>query len=143
MPQRAFLDPTGGRWMVWDVYPQDSGLSSEDRRKQERRGAPPSGPMLERRDRRERREREGGSGGGFVAGLDGGWLVFREPARNLIRRLAPPPEDWETCDEATLHAYWERAAPGRGPGDGHGASPSPSETKRRLRWPGSGSVEPR
>ena len=38
-----------------------------------------------------------------------GWLTFECDPTGWLRRLAPVPADWETCDEATLRRYFEAA----------------------------------
>ena len=114
MPQRIFTDPAGVRWVVWDVYPGESELASlrERRTSDDRRVDRPRGPVLERRVD-ERRVRARGSGSAFAPGFESGWLVFRDVVNRVVRRLAPAPDDWETCDDATLEAYRQLAVPAR------------------------------
>lgn len=38
-----------------------------------------------------------------------GWLTFECESTGWLRRLAPVPADWESCDEATLRGYFEAA----------------------------------
>jgi hypothetical protein len=114
MPQRIFTDPAGVRWVVWDVYPGESELASlrERRTSDDRRADLPRGPVLERR-LTDRRTRVRASGHAFAPGYETGWLVFRDVANKVVRRLAPTPDDWETCDDATLEAYRQLASPSR------------------------------
>lgn len=114
MPQRIFTDPAGVRWVVWDVYPGESELASlrERRTSDDRRMDRPRGPVLERRTT-ERRTRARSSGGAFAPGFESGWLVFRNVEHRVVRRLAPAPDDWETCDDDTLEAYRQLASPSR------------------------------
>lgn len=38
-----------------------------------------------------------------------GWLTFECAPTGWLRRLAPVPDGWESCDEATLLHYFESA----------------------------------
>ncbi len=38
-----------------------------------------------------------------------GWLTFECVPTGWLRRLAPAPADWETCDEETLLRYFASA----------------------------------
>jgi hypothetical protein len=49
----------------------------------------------------------------FLPGFESGWLVFRDASRHVVRRLAPVPVDWATCDDSTLESYRRRATPAR------------------------------
>ena len=132
MPQRIFTDPAGVRWVVWDVYPGESELASlrERRTSDDRRVDHPRRPLLERRGD-ERRSRHRHAGGAFAPGYESGWLVFRDVVHRVVRRLAPAPDDWETCDEATLEGYRRLATPSRELLDGLGA-PSLGERARPV-----------
>lgn len=122
MAQRIYTDSTGVRWTVWAVRPQDSGLSTlrERRAARARRGAPAPEPVIERRHGAERRVHVAPHPSAVQPGYEGGWLVFRDATRHVVRRLAPTPPDWATCDEPRLDAYRQAARPAREVLDGLG-----------------------
>ena len=82
------------------------------------------------------------SGTGCPGRWQGGWLLFEAapPAGDdrrvgaqggaahagQARRLAPVPSGWDTCSEAELAVWWERATVARAPGTraGHDAPPA-------------------
>ena len=88
-----FTDSGGRRWAVWEVRPPkvySPVRSPVDRRAGEAGGAVP----VERRATADRRTRP------FHPALAYGWICFQSDAEK--RRLAPPPEDWESCTDREL-----------------------------------------
>jgi len=121
MAQRTYTDPTGVRWTVWAVRPQDAGLSAtRERRAARRRAEPAADPVFERRRTPDRRVRARPTPSAVQPGYESGWLVFRDATRAIVRRLAPAPGDWVTCDVARLDAYRQAARPSREVLDGLG-----------------------
>ena len=105
MPLRSFLAPDGARWQVWGVNPPGEAASALQRRVRDRRSPEPV--FLYKGTERRRQERR--QPGARRPALETGWLVF-ESAR-AKRRLAPPPEEWDTCAEPQLVELWNRATP--------------------------------
>lgn len=113
---RHLIDRNRLRWRVWAIRP--AGVLN-DRRSSDRRvrtvDEEPDPPVLERRTGHDRRMVQSFRGrGAHVLPNEwrGGWLVF-EPDDDApsvtARRLAPIPDDWDTCDDACMIEYLERA----------------------------------
>jgi hypothetical protein len=105
VPLRSFLAPDGARWQVWGVAAPNAAAGGLQRRVRDRRSPDPV--ILYKGVERRRQERRGPSLPRPV--MQTGWLVF-ESAR-AKRRLAPPPEAWDTCAEPELVELWNRATP--------------------------------
>src|SRR5688572_5588238 len=111
MSYRLFEDSRGTDWQVWDIVPQ-----LEERRigaQSERRVDIKVIPFADRRrmSRRIANTRRALLRGSYAQG----WLCFE--SRREKRRLSPIPDDWTTCDDATLESYLHEgqrvANPGR------------------------------
>ena len=105
MPLRSFLAPDGARWQVWGVAMPGAAIDALQRRVRDRRSPEPV--ILYKGTERRRQERRQAPAPQPVKRT--GWLVF-ESAR-AKRRLAPPPEEWDTCAEPQLVELWNRATP--------------------------------
>ncbi len=105
VPLRSFVAPDGARWQVWGVAPPGAAVSALQRRVRDRRSPEPV--FLYKGAERRRQERRKSPTPRPV--MQTGWLVF-ESAR-AKRRLAPPPEEWDTCAEPQLVELWNRATP--------------------------------
>jgi hypothetical protein len=114
---RHFIAPDRTSWRVWAVHP--AGILSERRANADRRRIPVDQaidpPLLERRrgvDRRRLRTRSRGSHV-LPQQWQEGWLVFEADGSGSgstdVRRLAPVPQDWESCPESALARYLEHA----------------------------------
>jgi len=95
MTLREFTTPEGERWRVWEVRP--SILATDQVVNRERRVSAAPEPVVERRTARPAVRPE----------FERGWLAFESSSLN--RRLTPIPTGWDTCSEAELRSYWERA----------------------------------
>ncbi len=105
MPLRSFLAPDGARWQVWGVAMPGTATDALQRRVRDRRSPEPV--ILYKGTERRRQERR--QPPAPQPAMRTGWLVF-ESAR-AKRRLAPPPEEWDTCAEPQLVELWNRATP--------------------------------
>ena len=91
MALREYVDSSGVEWQVWHVVPTA------------RTATPPFG--VERRKRADpnypgdRRKKSFA----LTPEMESGWLCFESAAEK--RRLVPVPDDWESCDDATLGGY--------------------------------------
>lgn len=97
MALREYKDASGVTWQVWHVVPTTrttAHVVANERRK--RTDADFSG------DRRRKQFT-------LTPGMEGGWLCFESSGEK--RRLAPVPEDWESCGDAVLAGYLASAAP--------------------------------
>jgi hypothetical protein len=106
VPLRSFTAPDGTVWRVWNVTPL-TGRQHTDRRVGDRRSPDPvllyKGRERRTGDRRKAAPRTSVLG----AGLEKGWLVFE--SERAKKRLAPPPDGWESCPECDLVELWQRA----------------------------------
>lgn len=102
MPYRTFADDQGRSWEIWEVRPARVERRDSDRRQEPQ---PWSGP--ERRgtssDRRQMPESRIQSDHPLAQG----WLVFKSDDEK--RRLAPIPENWNSCRGRELRDLWEQA----------------------------------
>jgi hypothetical protein len=103
MSYRLFDDSRGTEWQVWDVVPrleERRTAASPDRRVEIK--------VIPFADRRRMPRRIIHSRRALLSGAYAqGWLCF-ESGREK-RRLSPIPDDWTTCDEATLESYMNQA----------------------------------
>lgn len=88
---REYVDASGVEWQVWHVVPTVR--------------TPATPVAVERRKRVDPnypgdRRRKGFT---LTPGLESGWLCFESATEK--RRLVPVPDDWESCDRATLGGY--------------------------------------
>lgn len=101
MALREFEDENGTSWLAWDV-PAPSFFqpvrSEDDRRTVEHPGYAP-----ERRTGQDRRRHS------LTPGLERGWVCFQSGEEK--RRLAPPPAEWDSCDEEELRRLLQRSTP--------------------------------
>ena len=111
MSYRLFEDSNRTEWQVWDIIP----------RLEERRSAAETERRVDIKviafaDRRRMPRRLANTRRGLLRGSYAqGWLCFESAGEK--RRLSPIPEDWTTCDEATLEDYLHQgrivSSPGR------------------------------
>ena len=104
MPLRSFTAPDGARWQVWGVTPPGAAVTALQRRVRDRRSPDPV--ILYKGVERRRQERRRAAAKPV---METGWLVFE--SAQAKRRLAPPPEEWDTCPEPVLVELWNRATP--------------------------------
>lgn len=105
MALRDFTDEQGIKWTVWHVQP-----SARDRRETERRILADrraefraGEPIRRIADRRRNR-----APWHFLrSGFERGWLCFM--SKDEKRRLAPPPENWESATPFDLDAFCRNA----------------------------------
>lgn len=79
---REFIDKSGTRWRVWDVYPSPRAPSAPV----DENVTPADAPTVRRRFKNPE--------------LADGWLCFESLSER--RRVAPIPPGWELWDEPTL-----------------------------------------
>ncbi|HEY4133312.1 MAG TPA: hypothetical protein VGM50_22025 [Gemmatimonadaceae bacterium] len=103
MSLRTFTDSSGTQWEAYDVVPR-----AEERRRYDRRSGETKAELAEERRDTDRRLTVGRS---EHMASKAGWLCFERHEER--RRLTPIPEDWRTCDDATLEAYCRQARPAR------------------------------
>jgi hypothetical protein len=96
-----FTDSKGKRWTAWEVRPPT--VYSPVRSPVDRRVNQQGDPSAERRATSDRRTRP------FHPALAYGWICFQSEAEK--RRLAPPPEDWESCSEEELERLLKQGSP--------------------------------
>lgn len=105
MALRSFTAPDGAVWQVWQVEPAVASIP--ERRVMDRRSPDPV-LLYKGEERRKAERRKGGRRPGLLQGeFEKGWLVFE--CENAKKRLAPPPEGWDSCPECDLVEHWRRA----------------------------------
>jgi hypothetical protein len=98
-----FTDSKGKRWMAWEVRPPT--VYSPVRSPIDRRSRQPNDLPSERRTVADRRTRP------FHPALAYGWICFQSEAEK--RRLAPPPEDWDSSTDEELERLLKQGSPVR------------------------------
>lgn len=106
MALRDFTAPDGAVWRVWKVAP--SIAEAPERRVRDRRSPDPV--LLYKGEERRQAERRKGAAArrSLLKGdFEKGWLVFE--CEHGKKRLAPPPDGWDSCPECDLVEHWRRA----------------------------------
>ena len=111
MSYRLFEDSHGTEWQVWDIVPR-----LEERRVVAEADRRVDIKVIPFADRRRTARRFSNVRRTLLRGsYSHGWLCFE--SRREKRRLSPIPDDWTTCDDATLEAHLHEgqrvANPGR------------------------------
>jgi hypothetical protein len=107
VPLRSFCSSDGTPWEVWEVVPSGESVPWTHQRVRDRRSPEPVLRYRGEERRRGERRTRGPFPARLASELMAGWLVFESPRER--KRLAPPPPGWDSCPEAMLITYLERA----------------------------------